>query len=266
MARYLRLFTAFARFGLATEMAFRANFLVKLLVEVLWLGILLVFYWKLFENTSSIAGWSRSEYFFFVGCHYALAGFVETFFLTNCTEFAELVRKGDLDTYLLKPIDEQFLVSCRWIDWSTLPNILQGIAIMVIALAVMGWTFDPLRMVLFVVLCACGCALAYSFLLMLSCTAVWLIRNQNLMEMWWLFTTLMRYPRAIYEGPWAKPFGMFFTFIVPVLVVVNVPADTLVRAFDPFFIIWTMFAAVVMLFVSRRVFRRALQSYRSASS
>jgi ABC-2 type transport system permease protein len=53
MTRYLRLFAAFARFGLATEMAFRANFLVKLLVEVLWLGILLVFYWKLFENTSS---------------------------------------------------------------------------------------------------------------------------------------------------------------------------------------------------------------------
>ncbi|HTU89559.1 MAG TPA: ABC-2 family transporter protein, partial [Gemmataceae bacterium] len=119
MTRYLRLFVAFARFGLASEMAFRANFLVKLLVEVLWLGILLIFYWKLFDNTSSIGGWSRSEYFFFVGCHYTLGGIVETFFLTNCVEFAELVRSGDLDTYLLKPIDEQFLISCRWIDWST---------------------------------------------------------------------------------------------------------------------------------------------------
>jgi ABC-2 type transport system permease protein len=69
MIRYLRLFAAFARFGLASEMAFRANFLVKLLVEVLWLSILLVFYWKLFENTTSIAGWDRGEYFFFVGCH-----------------------------------------------------------------------------------------------------------------------------------------------------------------------------------------------------
>jgi ABC-2 type transport system permease protein len=267
MARYLRLFAAFARFGLASEMAFRANFLVKLLVEILWLGILLVFYWKLFEVTPSIAGWSRSEYFFFVGCHYALAGMVETFFLSNCTEFAELVRSGDLDMYLLKPIDEQFLVSCRWIDWSTLPNIVQGTAIMVVALAVMDWTFDPLRLALFLVLFACGCALAYSFLLMLSSTAVWLVRNQNLMEMWWLFTTLMRYPRAIYDsGPWARPFGWFFTFIIPVLVVVNVPADTMVKAFDPWFIAWMITAAVAMLLISRRFFRRALQSYRSASS
>ncbi len=266
MIRYLRLFAAFARFGLATEMAFRANFLVKLLVEVLWFGILLIFYWKLFENTASIAGWSRSEYFFFVGCHYALAGMVETLFLTNCTEFAELVRSGNLDTYLLKPMDEQFLVSCRWIDWSTLPNVGQGIIIMAIALAVMGWTFDPLRLGLFLLLFVCGCALAYSFLLMLSCTAVWFVRNQSLMEMWWLFTTLMRYPRAIYKGPWAEPFGRFFTFIVPVLIVVNVPADTMVKTFDPFFIVWTIVAALAMLVVSRRFFRRALQSYRSASS
>jgi ABC-2 type transport system permease protein len=86
------------------------------------------------------------------------------------------------------------------------------------------------------------------------------------MEMWWLFTTLMRYPRAIYDGPWARPFGWFFTFIIPVLVVVNVPADTLVKAFDPFFIAWTIIAAVGMVVLSRRFFRPALQSYRSASS
>ncbi|HEY7155772.1 MAG TPA: ABC-2 family transporter protein [Gemmataceae bacterium] len=266
MIRYFRLFAAFARFGLANEMAFRTNFLVKLLVEVLWLGILLVFYWKLFENTTHIAGWDRGEYFFFVGCGYALAGIVETFFLSNCTEFAELVRSGDLDMYLLRPIDEQFLISCRWIDWSTLPNVVQGAVIMIIALAVKDWHFDPLRLTLFLVLFVCGCALAYSFLLMLSCTAVWLVRNQNLMEMWWLFTTLMRYPRAIYDGPKVWPFGLFFTFVVPVLVVVNVPAETMVKAFDLRFIAWTIGSALAMLVISRRFFRRALQSYRSASS
>jgi ABC-2 type transport system permease protein len=112
-ARYLRLFGAFARFSLATELAFRANFLVKLLVEALWLGILLVFYLKLFDNTTAIAGWTRSEYFFFVGCYYALGGVVETFFLENCSAFADEVRTGDLYRNLLKPIDEQFLLSTR---------------------------------------------------------------------------------------------------------------------------------------------------------
>ena len=59
LARYLRLFRAFARFSLANELAFRGNFLLKILVELLWLGILLVFYDTVFHYTTAVAGWSR---------------------------------------------------------------------------------------------------------------------------------------------------------------------------------------------------------------
>src|SRR5215468_2327638 len=158
MARYFRLFVAFARFGLASEMAFRANFLVKLLVEALWLAILIAFYELIFAKTSSVAGWDRHRYLFFVGCHYAIAGLIETFFLENCTGFADLVRSGDLDLYLLRPIDEQFLITIRRMDWSTFPNILQGAGVMAYALASMGWSFDATRVAAFLALFACGSA------------------------------------------------------------------------------------------------------------
>jgi ABC-2 type transport system permease protein len=263
--RYLRLFLAFARFGLATEMAFRANFLVKLCVEALWLGILISFYALVFERTGVVADWDRNQYLFFVGCYYTLGGLVETLFLENCTGFAELVRSGDLDYYLLKPIDEQFLITCRHIDWSTAPNILQGVGVMVYALAAMGWQFDPLLVGAFCVLFVCGTAMAYAFLLMLCSLSVWMVRNQSLLEMWWLFTTLMRYPREIFRG-WATPLNYFFTFLVPVLLVVSVPAETMVRAFDIRFIALMLVAAVVLLVLSRRFFRHALRSYASASS
>lgn len=265
-SRYFRLLGAFARFSLATELSYRANFFVKLLVEALWLGMMLVFYDRLFANTGSIAGWSRAEYFFFVGCYFALGGVVETFFLGGCTELADLVRSGDLDLCLLKPIDEQFLITSRRIDWSTLPNVLQGVIIMTAALAGLGWAFDAGRLLLFAALFGCGCLMMYSFLLMLASTSVWFVRNQSMMELWWLFTTLMRYPRAIYRGRWAGPFGWFFTFIVPVLLVVNVPADVVVKALDWRFVLWTLASTALLLVVSRRFFRLALRSYRSASS
>ena len=265
--RYFRLFAAFARFGLVSEMAFRANFLVKLLVEALWLGILLIFFATLFDHTNAIAGWDRYQYLFFVGCHYALGGVIETFFLSNCIEFADLVRSGDLDFYLLKPIDEQFLITSRTIDWSTMPNVLQGAAVMGYALHGLGWDFEPWRPLAFLALFVCGVAMTYSFLLILSSTSVWFVRNQSLMELWWLFTTLMRQPREIFEtSSWARPVGVFFTFVVPVLLVVSVPAGTLVRALEPWTVALTVFSAVVLLVLSRRFFRFALQSYRSASS
>ncbi len=74
LARYFRLLSSFARFSLANEMAFRGNFIVKVLVEVLWLGILLVFYDTLFTHTGDVAGWNAHQYLFFLGCYYTLEG------------------------------------------------------------------------------------------------------------------------------------------------------------------------------------------------
>ena len=67
---------------------------------------------------STVAGWPEDEYLFFVGCFFALNGLIETLFLENCNDFAELVRTGDLDFLLLRPIDEQFLITCRRVDWA----------------------------------------------------------------------------------------------------------------------------------------------------
>src|SRR5262249_30063149 len=147
----------------------------------------------------------EAQYYFFVGCFFALNGLIEMFFLDNCNEFAELVRTGDLDALLLKPIDEQFIVTCRRIDWGTGPNVLMGSVVMVVALVQMGWAFEFARVVTFLVTFGCGTAIAYSFMLLLTSLSVWLVRNQSLMEMWWLFSSLARYPKEIFAGPWAAP-------------------------------------------------------------
>jgi ABC-2 type transport system permease protein len=265
LGRYFRLLFAFGRYGLARELAFRANFLAKVLVEILWLCILLVFYRTVFAKTSVVAEWSEPEYLFFVGCYFTLEGLIETFFLENCNEFADLVRTGDLDFILLQPIDEQFLVTCRKIDWSTAPNMLMGAAVMLSALAQMDWPLDPVRVLAFAVTFSCGVAIAYSFMVLLTAASIWFVRNQSLFEMWWLFTSLARYPKEIFSGSWSI-MGWFFTFVVPILLVVNVPANTLVKVFDPAIMAFTLLATGLLLAISRRFFQYALRRYRSASS
>src|SRR5262249_32903919 len=160
-------------------------------------GIMILFYDTVFNLTAgrAVAEWDRHEYFFFVGCYFALGGLIETLFMSNCGEFAELVRSSGLAFYLLQPIDEQFLLTCRDRGWATAPKGVMGFGLMVYALTAMGWEFDPLNggpfllsAGLFLVLFCCGVALAYSFLLLLTSTSVWMVRNQSLYELWWLFT------------------------------------------------------------------------------
>jgi ABC-2 type transport system permease protein len=264
--RYFRLLGALARYSLAREMAFRGNFIARISVELIWLGILLLFYRVVFQQTNLVAGWSEHEYLFFVGCFYALGGVIETLFLDNCNTFAELIRSGDLDFYLLRPIDEQFLITCRSIDWATVPNIFLGGGLMLLSLILLGNPVGVAQVVAFVLLFTCGVALSYSFLVLLMSTSVWLVRNQSLYELWWLFTSLMRYPREIWRGPWALPLGWFFTFIVPAMVVVSVPASVMVKVFEPHLMAYTTVVTVLLLWASRRFFRFALRRYRSASS
>ncbi|WP_435017059.1 ABC transporter permease [Tundrisphaera sp. TA3] len=266
IARYFRLIGSLARYGLARELAFRGNFLVKLSVEVIWLGIMLSFYETVYGRTNSIAGWTKPELLFFVGCFFMLNGLIETLFLENCNEFSELVRTGDLDFLLLRPIDEQFLITCRRFDWATAPNILMGLAVMVIQLVKMGWQFDPTRILAFAITFSSGALIAYSLMVTLTATSVWMVRNQSLMEMWWLFSSLARYPKQIFLGTPAEPIGFLFTFILPILLVVSVPAESMVRTLDWRMVAFTTVAALLCVKASRAFFRHALRSYRSASS
>jgi ABC-2 type transport system permease protein len=264
--RYIRLLANLARYTLTRELAFRGNFLVKVSVEVIWLFLIVSFYRVVFARTSLVAGWTEDQYFFFVGCFFAMNGLIETFFLENCNEFSELVRTGDLDFLLLRPIDEQFLITCRRIDWGTGLNVVMGAAIMAIALWNMGWQFDPARALAFLVMFACGTVITYSFMLLLTSLSVWMVRNQSLMEMWWLFMSLARYPKEIFTGTWAAPLGKFFTFVLPILLVVNMPSTSMVRGLEPAMVAFTLAATVASFWLSRRFFRHALRSYRSASS
>ncbi|HLW66586.1 MAG TPA: ABC-2 family transporter protein [Gemmataceae bacterium] len=265
--RYVRLWFAFARFALLGELAFRGNFIMKMLVEILWLVILLMFYRTIFASTKLVAGWRQDQYLFFVGCYFALEGLIETLFLENCQDFSNQVRTGNLDASLLQPLDEQFLVSCRKIDWSTVPNFLMGAGVMIMSLAENPeWRFNPWQLLIFVAVFFCALLLAYSFLLILTSSAVWMIRNQSLMELWWLFSSLMRYPREIFQSNWAWPIGWVFTFLLPVMLVINVPANVMVRTLEPENVLFIAVATVIMLGVSRWFFCRALRRYRSASS
>ena len=82
---------------------------------------------------------------------------------------------------------------------------------------------------LYVVYLLCGVAILYSLMISLASTSIWLGRNQTLYDFWFYITNFARYPMEIYNRGWGVPLWGFFTFVVPVLVVVNVPARILAQ-------------------------------------
>ena len=77
----------------------------------------------------------------------------------------------------------------------------------------------------------------------------------------------MRYPREIYARSWwARPLYYGAWYVVPVVIIVNVPSQAMLGILNWYDAVLAVVAAVVMLGFSRWFFLRALRSYRSASS
>jgi ABC-2 type transport system permease protein len=280
-ASYLRVFGTFARNSLVRDMTFRANFIIECVSSVTWTLMNLGFYLLIFQYTTSIGagtGWGKWEFFAFLATTMLINSIVQAFFMPNCEEISELIRTGGLDFALLKPIDTQFLISLEKVDWSSLANLAAGIVLLVVSLVQMTTrSEDPLvlrpeMVALYVFYVLCGVAILYSLMIALSATSIWLGQNRSLYDFWFYITNFSRYPMEIYNGRLGTPLRLACTYLVPVLIVVNVPAQIIARPVSPDgesvlpLAIFALFATAGSLLASRWVFVTALKSYRSASS
>ncbi|TWU42082.1 ABC transporter permease [Novipirellula artificiosorum] len=278
---YWKVFLTFASNSLVRDMTFRVNFFLQCVSSIGWTLMNVGFYLIIFQYTGSIGedtGWDRDKFFVFLATTWFVNSLVQAFFMPNAQEFSELIRTGGLDFALLKPIDTQFLISFRRIDWSALSNFVAGIVIAAIALYSLATReVNPMipsliSVLLYFVFVVCGVLIMYSLMISLSATSIWLGRNQTLYNFWFYITNFSRYPMEIYDRGWGKPLYGFFTFVIPVLLVVNVPARLLARPIDPrtdwewMLVGWALVATLVSLATSRWIFKKALLSYRSASS
>ncbi len=266
---YTKVFLAFARNSLVRDMTFRSNFIIESITSLSWMAMNLAYYILIYQFTVSIAGWSKMEYFLFLATTLFVNAIVQALFMPNCEEFSELIRTGGLDFALLKPIDTQFLVSLHKINWSSLWGALFAAGLMGYALWYLPETPSPVAFLLYPFYLACGVAIMYSLMIALAATSVWLGRNQTLYDFWFYITNFSRYPLEIYSGAVGDPIRVLFTFIIPVLIVVNVPARLLAKPLDgqnwPL-AVFALFATAASLWLSRLVFTKAMRSYRSASS
>ncbi len=274
-AHYSRVFFTFFRNGLVREMTFRGNFILEILTSAFWFTAQITLFHIIYRNVDAIQDWSREQYFAFMATGMLINAIVEMFFMPNCAEFCERIRTGNLDFVLLKPIDPQFLISFEKMDLTMVGQLLMSLGLLGYAAFRMTMTgqftqaITPLAVVTYLVLLAAGVAFFYSLMLTLACTSLWFGRNTGLYDFWFYVTAFARYPASVYSGtPSGEVLRFAFSYIIPILLVVTVPARVLLgMALEPSWLTWMVIGgALAGLLVSRVIFQWSLRRYRSASS
>ena len=264
IARYFTIYGALWKTSVTREMSFKGNFILWIIVELLWFGLQLSFVGVVFSQTSSIGTWSAWEVVLLTGASNFIQQIYQAFFLVNCTNLSELVRTGKMDFLLLLPVNTRFVVSTRQVDISSFANAAFAACVMGFAAHKLHLHPSVAQLFGFAMLCLVGLMVHYSLMFMLASVSFWTVRAQGIVWGYYNLFNIARLPDdAFHRGA----FKAVFTFALPVLLVSNVPvrvlADKLASPSACFLLLGLgLFWAVV----SHWFWRLSLKHYTSAST
>src|SRR5204862_6207937 len=180
------------RNSLIREMSFKANFLLWMLVEVLWFVGQIVFFSIIFGNVDRIGDWTKWEVVLLIGTHQMIAQLFQAFFFVNVAAIPELVRTGKLDSLLVLPIDSQFAVSTKQFGLDSIINAALGGAVVCISMTRLGTVPNALSIILYVTALGFGIAVHYSIMLGLAAVSVGIIRAKGFVYGYFNFLNFVR--------------------------------------------------------------------------
>lgn len=263
LLRYLGIYAALWKNSVTRETMFKSNFLLWIVVELLWFALQIAFIGVLYFHTDSIGSWTKWQVVLLVGASHFIQQIYQAFFLVNCTNLSELVRTGKLDFLLLLPVNTRFVVSLRQVDLGAFVNALFAVAVMAYSLSKLGIVPHAVQIFGFVGLCVLGVAIHYSLMFLLAAISFWTVRAQGIVWGYYNLFNVARMPDEAFGGF----FRAFFTFAIPMLLVSNVPARVLVKPATSLHWALLLFAMSIVCFaVSEWGWRASVKHYTSASS
>lgn len=258
----LRLFWSFFRVGALNELQYRANFFIQLFQSALTLIVGLVGLSLVFNHTDSLNGWSPNELLAVMGVFTIMGGLIRTTIQPNMERLMGDVRQGTLDYTLTKPADSQVLVSVREVRiWQSV-DILVGLIILGIALSRLEGQIGLWQALAFGVTLFLGGLMIYCFWLMLTTGAFWVVRMEEIVELFQGVYQAGRWPVSIYPG-WLR---LGLTFLVPIAFAVTVPSEALTGRLTPQTLLFSMVLTTALMLLARWVWRTGLKHYSGASA
>jgi ABC-2 type transport system permease protein len=263
ISRYLSIYAALWKNSVSREMGFKSNFLLWIIVELLWFGLQLSFIAVLYLHTDRIGTWSKWQVVMLIGGSHFIQQIFQAFFLVNCTNLSELVRTGKLDFLLLLPVNSRFVISLRQVDLGAFVNAALAVVVMAYAAHQMHLVPTLSHVLGFLALSAAGIAIHYSLMFLLASISFWTVRAQGIVWGYYNLFNIARMPDEAFSG-WFKA---IFTFGIPMLLVSNVPVRVLANKLSsPVPLLLLLLMSIVCFLVSEWGWRVSLKHYTSASS
>lgn len=245
----------------ARLLEYRVGFLLSLLDSTAQLGLLVVTTLVYYRFAAEVAGWSRADALVLLGVYWVFDGLWSFQLAENLAGLSRLIRRGELDFVLLRPLPAPFLVACwRGVDLRQGVKVLQGVLLIVYAGQAAGVVWGALGVLGACAFGLCGLTLLYALRFAIATGTFWVMQTDDLYELFYSFFEAARFPVTYFQ----EPVRSLLTYVIPVAFAATFPAQALLGRADYRLLPAGLLLSVVAVLASNRFWRYAVRAYCSA--
>jgi len=216
-----------------------------------------------FTQIENLQGWTFNEMLFLSGFGGAVI-FTQNVFLFNIIRVGEdYIISGDLDRFLLRPLNTLFQVYADSVHDNNIPKMIANFALMFYAGYQIGLTPDLITLIYAAFSMLSGMLVAASIYLLFSSTAFWTGTSRNAVWLIFRLSNFRKYPIEIF----ALAIQGLLVTLVPLAFASFFPASYILgkEGFEAWKLI-TPFIGPVFFYIAYRFWKLGLNNYSSTGS
>lgn len=262
--RFWRIYFALLLAAFRSQLQYRGNLLLSMIGGVLFQTAGLAFVWVVVSKFGGIGGWSLAEVAFLYGLR-LMAHAVFTAPLSQIFLLDLVVREGEFDRYLVRPVGALVQLVTRGVQLSVFGDLVAGAAVLATAAQLVDVDWTPPALAFLVMAVAGGALVEAAVQLAVSTLSFRLVSVRSIrVTIDQIFGTFSGYPLSIF--PTAVRFGV--TFLLPLAFVAYLPATVLLDrtgelSVSPWFAYLSPLAGGLLFYAAYLFWRRQTRHYNS---
>lgn len=261
MKKYLNVWGQLAHISFAEQLATRFSSILFLIGKIARFALFLIFLISLTARSGGLSGYTKDQaiVFFLV---FNLADILTQLFFRGVYFFRQKVVSGEFDFYLVKPMNPLFRILAGYTDFLDLITLFALAGYAAIFFNASSLIITPQNAVLFIVMLILSFLIALAIHIIVVAIGIITTEVDHTIMIYRDLTQMGRIPIDVYT----QPVRVALTYLIPIAVMISVPAQALLGLLSPISIFISLFLVSCFLFLSLRLFRYSLSQYSSASS
>ncbi|NTU55145.1 MAG: hypothetical protein HGA79_02735 [Anaerolineales bacterium] len=259
---FLKLIATFFKVNVQMSLAYRADTVVNILLNLMWLGWELLSLSIIFSNTETLGGWGFGELIALLGVFRLVNTMMMSLIWPNTEKFNQSIRDGSMDYTILQPVNSMFLVTFSRISVWRIWDLVLAIVLIVVGVNLAGDVATPLSILNFILLTISGAIVIYSLWIVLIAFTFYFTKFDNNVTILQALLDAGRYPVTVYPI-WLR---VIVTFLIPIAVATTVPLQALRQELGTSQILMFIGIGIASFLIASQVWKAGLKRYSGASS